>query len=127
MEIFQHCSDEANTLRGGTDNKYSMYHNIFRSGDHKCPICFIKFRSNDSRRRHIPNFHSKDRELKCPYTSILNQGLCILGCNFESGNPSQMRNHLIIYHSAAQLEFFGISRNYLKFQANMIRYQDLDL
>ena len=36
-----------------------------------------------------------------------------------------MRMHLILYHSTKELEFWGISRKYLKFQEGMLPLEDI--
>jgi hypothetical protein len=36
-----------------------------------------------------------------------------------------MRMHLILYHSTKELEYWGISRKYLKFQEGMLPLEDI--
>jgi hypothetical protein len=56
---------------------------------------------------HIKKIHDdilngtcKDhRMIKCPYNVLLNENFCIVGCGFRSTTKSELRVHLIMWHS----------------------------
>ena len=60
------------------------------------------------------------RTIKCPYGSILNDLICMVGCGFRASSKSELRVHLIIYHCHEQLKMWGVNRDFLKLQEGII-------
>ena len=64
---------------------------------HRCKFCFINF-TMAGLKFHLKSFHEGENFSKCPYGTLL-QDFCPIGCSYKPTDKSNMRRHLILYHS----------------------------
>ena len=91
---------------------------FFKQSSVYCKYCFINFSNNWWMSEHIKNFHNVDLDSnskKDPYGPIMKNNCCPIGCSFVSSDVTQIKNHLVIFHSEKQLKLWSMNRRYLKY------------
>lgn len=84
----------------------------------QCKFCFQKVCVDGKTfKGHVQGYHSYENIQRDPYIVMIKSQNCPMGCSFISSSidSSEMRMHLIISHSYAELRNWNINRNYLKF------------
>ena len=127
-----------------------IYEFVFTKIDMCCEICFTPMSSNQDVVRHIRVNHQdlidggeaiklstiKKTAMVWQHSLLMKQDICPLGCGYwrktigQNGQPlsediSDMRRHLILYHSHKQLKNWGVNRNYLKYIEGMISRDEM--
>ena len=113
-----------------------IYEHIFTKLDIMCEVCFTPFQTNQEIVKHIRSTHGdiidgsrnynmtgveKKKATIWQHQLLFRSPICPLGCGYwrkiqgPFGKPhhedlSDMRRHLILYHSHKQLKMWGVNR-----------------
>ena len=73
-----------------------------------CKYCFTTL-TQSGLKVHMRSYHESDNFTKCPYGTLFND-FCPIGCKFKACDRSNMRQHLLLFHSGHQLKLWSISK-----------------